>query len=193
MDFTGTDVLLELRERGRRVGAVEAADRHDRLAGRELVTRGVVRADRRGRPAEPGALLEQRGYLRARNRAVEESAGPSAPTGRTRPTAGRAAADCGTGKPGRTESGVHDPGIEAAVVGHATESAARPSRGAESAVPRARTETAGSARGVRGPRGRQRATVRLRNGGQRVRGGSREPERGRRDRENDTEASAKGW
>src|SRR4051812_45490857 len=41
VDLSVRDVFLELRERGRRVVAVESADGHHRLACRELVAGGV--------------------------------------------------------------------------------------------------------------------------------------------------------
>src|SRR3954451_7146312 len=43
MDLALADVLLEGGQARRLVGAVEAADRHHRLAGCKLVTRGVFR------------------------------------------------------------------------------------------------------------------------------------------------------
>ena len=55
-------VPLELGQRGRRVGAVEPADRHDRLTAGQLQRRGAVRAHRgRGPPVAGRAVLEQRG------------------------------------------------------------------------------------------------------------------------------------
>ena len=51
VDLAVAPPLLELGERRRGVAAVEAADRHDRLARRELVARGVVGADRGRDPA----------------------------------------------------------------------------------------------------------------------------------------------
>src|SRR5262249_11356083 len=61
VDLARSDVLLELREARRRVAAIEAADRHDRKAGRELVAGGVVRPDGRGDPGVPGAARPQTG------------------------------------------------------------------------------------------------------------------------------------
>src|SRR5204862_5398947 len=59
VDLPGGDVRLELRERGARVGAVEAADRHHGTSRGELDARGAVGADRRRRPGRGRVLLEQ--------------------------------------------------------------------------------------------------------------------------------------
>ena len=57
MDLALRDVLLELGQRRRRVGAVEPADGHDRLTTAQLVAGRVVRVHRGGRP---GVLARRR-------------------------------------------------------------------------------------------------------------------------------------
>src|SRR3954447_23984399 len=66
---------LELRQRGARVAAVEAADRHHRLLRRELVAGRAVGAHGRGDPGVRRRVgLEQVGQRGARRTAVEEAA-----------------------------------------------------------------------------------------------------------------------
>src|SRR2546421_110556 len=78
MDLPVTDVLLELRQRRRRVSPVEAADRHHRVAGRELITRRTVGPGRRCDPCVATRVrLEQANEVRRWPAAVEE---PGAPT-----------------------------------------------------------------------------------------------------------------
>ena len=75
MDPAGANVGLELGERGCGVGAVEAADRHDRLARRDLDSGCAVRADRCGDPAVARRVgLQQRHESRVRRGGVEQSA-----------------------------------------------------------------------------------------------------------------------
>src|SRR5690349_10654195 len=50
VDLSVGHVLLELGERRGGIAAVEAADRHHRVTGGELIARGVLRAHRRGHP-----------------------------------------------------------------------------------------------------------------------------------------------
>ena len=70
VDLLRRDEVLELRERRGRVGAVEPADGHHRLPGRELVARGGVGADGGRDPGVgAGVLLQQRGELGAGRRA----------------------------------------------------------------------------------------------------------------------------
>ncbi len=80
MDVAVGDVRLELRQRRARVAAVEAADRHHRQLGGQLVAGGRVGADGRGDPGVrrrvPG---QQGGEGRAGGAAVEQATGVAAP------------------------------------------------------------------------------------------------------------------
>ena len=70
------DPLLELRERGRGVRAVEAADGHDRAFGRKLVACRILRARCRGDPAVAVGILLQHLHELGRDR----SGGPAEKT-----------------------------------------------------------------------------------------------------------------
>ena len=81
VDLLRRDELLELRERRGGVGAVEPADRHHRLPGRELVARGGVGADRRRGPGEVARVaLQERHDLRGGRRAPQQAAEAARPT-----------------------------------------------------------------------------------------------------------------
>ena len=93
VDLPGGDQLLELRERRRRVAPVEAADRQDRLAARDLHAGRAVGADRRRGPAVAARVLEQRDQLLRGRGGVEQPsqaaapARPSESSARTEPAA----------------------------------------------------------------------------------------------------------
>ena len=100
MDLAVGDVLLELGQRRARVGPVEAADRHHRVLGRELVARRGVGSHRRRDPGvRAGVLVEQRDHLVD---AVLPSSSPPAPpaAGTSLWHAGRASAASGRGTSG---------------------------------------------------------------------------------------------
>src|SRR5262249_7425676 len=59
VDLALRNQFLELGQCGRRVGAVEPTDRHDRLAGRDLQGCGTIGGDGSGRPGVAlGAVLQ---------------------------------------------------------------------------------------------------------------------------------------
>src|SRR5262249_31697506 len=91
VDLVVGDVRLELRESGRRVGAVETTERHHRVAGSELVTRCVLGAARRRAPPVPArARLQDLRAFGRRRRTVPEPAGTAAAGAGAAETAPRA-------------------------------------------------------------------------------------------------------
>src|SRR5262249_41612633 len=105
------DVRLELRQRRRRVGAVEAADGHDRVAGRELNPGRAVGAHGRGDPVVGrGVLLQQRDQVGARVPGVEQPAEPArSATAEAAPHAAVAAALAGEAPEPLTALTARDP------------------------------------------------------------------------------------
>src|ERR1700733_12160299 len=96
VDVVVGDVPLELGERRRRVGAVEPADRHDRLSAGQLQRCRAVRADRGRRPPVAGrAVLEQRGEGAAELRVAGQAAAPAACTTATDAAVGAATESAG--------------------------------------------------------------------------------------------------
>src|ERR1700733_13565568 len=80
VDVVVGGVPLELGEGRRRVGAVEPADRHDRLSAGQLQRRRAVRAARGPRPPVAGrSVLQQRGEGAADLRVAGQAAPSAAP------------------------------------------------------------------------------------------------------------------
>src|SRR6185437_10168949 len=152
VDLALGDHRLELGQRGGRVGAVEAADRHHRVAaGGELDRRGRLRADGRRGPLVPRRVLLKQLDQRA---ADLGAAGQAAH--RDAAEAAGAAGAAGAG-PGRAALGAGTrSGARSGPAGRAGEAPARAATG-EAAATAAR---AAESSGYRWPGARDRAGVR---------------------------------
>ncbi len=175
VDVPGRHVGLELREGRRRVAAVEATDRHDRLLRGQLVARGVVGADGRCDPAiRRRIVLQERDELSARRTALEQPTCAAAPGTTTHPAepAGAAGLPIRPALPSRSSR----PAEAAAGAGRtALEAALRPGRTRSVAADRRPAHRGRPARpGRRTPPDRPSRSTRLRGrrGVERVRRGT---------------------